>query len=257
MEIHPTAIVSPHAELADRVKIGPYSIIGEHVRIGRDTVVESHAVIDAHTTVGERNHIYPFVSIGLPPQDTGYKQEDTRVIIGDNNIIRECSTIHRATTKQDLVTVLGNDNYLMAYSHVAHDCLLGNHIILSNMVNLGGHTSIGDYASLGGLTAVHQFVKIGAYAFIGGMSGISQDIPPFMIAAGSRARLYGPNQKGLKRQGFSDETIRGLKKVYRIIWRETRILSEGIKRIEREVEPFPELNMLLDFIRNSERGVLR
>lgn len=257
MEIHPSAIVSPRAELADGVKIGPYSIIGDHVRIERGTVVGSHVVIDGHTTIGEGNHISPFVSIGLPPQDTGYKQEDTRVFIGNNNVIREYSTINRATIKQDLVTVLGNDNYLMAYSHVAHDCLLGNHIILSNMATLGGHTSIGDYANLGGLVAVHQFVKIGAYAFIGGMTGISQDVPPFMIAAGHRAKLYGPNQKGLKRLGFSDETIHGLKKAYRIIWRESRILSEGIKRIEQEMEPFPELNLLLDFISSSERGVLR
>jgi UDP-N-acetylglucosamine acyltransferase len=257
MEIHPSAIVSPRAELADGVKVGPYSIIGDHVRIERNTWVGSHVIIDGNTTIGEKNKIYPFVSIGLPPQDTGYRQEDTRVIIGSNNIIREYSTINRATTKQDLVTVLGNDNFLMAYSHVAHDCRLGNHIIMSNMATLGGHTAVGDYANLGGLVAVHQFVKIGAYAFIGGMTGVSQDIPPFMIAAGSRAKLYGPNQKGLRRLGFSNETIHALKKAYRIIWRESRILSEGIERIRREMEPFPELNMLLDFISNSERGVLR
>jgi UDP-N-acetylglucosamine acyltransferase len=257
MEIHPSAIVSPRSELDAGVKIGAYSIIGDHVRIERDTVIGSHVVIDGHTTIGERNNIYPFVSIGLPPQDTGYKQEETRVLIGNNNIIREYSTIHRATTKQDLVTVLGNNNYLMAYSHIAHDCLLGNNIIMSNMATLGGHTSIGDYANLGGLVAVHQFVKIGAYAFIGGMTGISQDIPPFMIAAGNRARLYGPNQKGLRRLGFSNETINGLKKAYRILWRENRIFSEGIERIKQEMAPFPELDMLLSFISNSQRGVLR
>jgi UDP-N-acetylglucosamine acyltransferase len=257
MEIHPSAVVNPHAELASGVKIGPYSIIGAHVRVGKETVIGSHVVIDGHTTIGERNSIFPFVSIGLPPQDIGYKQEDTRILIGDGNIIREYTSINRATTKQDRMTILGNDNYLMAYSHVAHDCVLGNNIIMSNVATLGGHATVGDYANLGGLVAVHQFVNIGAYSFIGGKTGVAKDIPPFMIAAGNRAKLYGPNQKGLRRHGFTSETINGLKKAYRIIWRESGSIREGIYRVRNEIEPFAELNMLLDFVMNSSRGVVR
>ena len=257
MEIHPSAVVSSHAELAADVKIGPYSIIGDHVTIGRDTSIGPHVVIEGHTSIGERNEIYPFVSIGLPPQDIGYKGEDTRVVIGDGNIIREYATINRASTKQEWETVVGNGNYLMAYSHVAHDCILGDNIILSNVATLGGHTSIGDYANLGGLVAVHQFVRIGTHAFIGGGSGVSMDIPPFMMAAGSRVKLYGLNLNGLRRRGFNRETINGLKKAYKIIWRESGRFSEGVKRVREEMEPFPELEMLLDFIKASKRGITR
>ena len=257
MEIHPSAVVSSHAELASGIKIGPYSIIGDHVTIGRDTSIGSHVIIEGHTSIGERNEIYPFVSIGSPPQDIGYKGEDTRVVIGDGNIIREYATINRASTKQEWETIVGNGNYLMAYSHVAHDCILGNNIIMSNVATLGGHTSVGDYANLGGLVAVHQFVRIGVHAFIGGNSGVSMDIPPFMMAAGTRVKLYGLNRNGLKRRGFKSETINGLKKAYRIIWRECGRFSEGVKRVREEMEPFPELDMLLDFIKSSKRGITR
>ncbi|MFC1533050.1 acyl-ACP--UDP-N-acetylglucosamine O-acyltransferase [Thermodesulfobacteriota bacterium] len=257
MEIHSSALVSPHAELAPGVKIGPYSKIGDHVSIGRDTVIDSHVVIEGSTKIGERNNIYPFVLIGSPPQDVGYNGEDTRVVIGNDNIIREYATINRATTKQDWVTIMGNDNFLMAYTHIAHDCVLGNKIIMSNAATLGGHTVVGDHVTLGGLVAAHQFVRIGAYAFIGGLTGVPQDIPPFMIAAGHRAKLYGPNQNGLRRQGFSKETINGLKKAYKIIWRESGRFSEGISRVRNEIDPFPELEMLLDFISASKRGVAR
>ncbi len=257
MEIHPSAVVSPHAELAAGVKVGPFSIVGDHVSIGRDTIIGSNVVIEGHTRIGKGNVIYPFVSIGLPPQDLGYKQEDTRVFIGDNNIIREYVSVNRATTKQDWVTIIGNDNFLMAYAHVAHDCILGNHIVMSNVATLGGHATIGDHANLGGLVAVHQFTRIGAYAFIGGKTGVPKDIPPFMIAAGPRAKLYGPNLNGLRRQGFSGNTINGLKKAYRIIWRECGRFSEGIDRVRREIESFPELDLLLEFISDSKRGVVR
>ncbi|MFC1867862.1 acyl-ACP--UDP-N-acetylglucosamine O-acyltransferase [Thermodesulfobacteriota bacterium] len=257
MEIHPSAVVSPHAELAQGVKIGQYSIIGDNVTIGRDTTLRSHVVIEGHTRIGERNEIYPFVSIGSPPQDIGYKGEDTRVVIGDDNIIREYVTINRATTKQDSVTLVGNKNFLMAYSHVAHDCVLGNNITMSNVATLGGHTVVGDNATIGGIVAVHQFVRIGAFAFIGGCSGVPQDIPPFMIAAGARAKLYGPNLKGLRRGGFSNDTINGLKKAFKIIWRGGRRFSEGINTVRKEMESFPELDMLLDFINDSKRGVAR
>ena len=257
MEIHPSAVVSPKAELAPGVKIGPYSIVGDHVTIGRDTVIGPHVVIKGHTKIGERNKVYQFVSIGSPPQDIGYNEEDTRLIIGDNNIIREYTTINRATTKQEWETVIGNHNYFMAYAHIAHDCYLGDKIIISNLATLGGHITIGDYAILGGLVAVHQFSRIGTYAFLGAKSGIERDVPPFMITSGSRAKLYGVNQRGLRRLGFSQETIDGLKKAYRIIWRENKKFSKGIDQVRREIKSFPELEILLGFFNDSKRGVLR
>jgi UDP-N-acetylglucosamine acyltransferase len=227
------------------------------VTIGRDTVIGSHVVIEGHTRIGERNRISPYVSIGSPPQDIGYRGEDTRLTIGDDNIIREYATINRATTKQDWETVMGNENYIMAYAHIAHDCYLGNKIIMSNVATLGGHITIGDHAILGGQVAVHQFVRIGAYAFLGGKSGVDRDVPPFMITAGERAKLYGVNRTGLHRMGFSQEAIDGLKKAYKIIWRDNKKFSEAIRQVRREIESFPELEILLDFLDDSERGILR
>ena len=255
IKIHPSAIVSPRARLGAGVEIGPYCIIGHNVKIGNGSILRSHVVIEGNTDIGRNNELYPFVSIGFPPQDIGYKGEDTRVIIGDGNIFRESVTINRATTKQEWETNVGSNNYLMSYAHVGHDCIVGNNIIMANSATLGGHTIVGDHASIGGLVAVHQFVRIGAHAFIGGMSGIPQDIPPFMIAAGARARLFGPNQSGLKKQGFPREKINSLKKAFRIIWRESGRLSEGVRRVREEMEPFNELDMLLNFIQDSKRGV--
>ena len=257
VNVHPSAVVSPKAKIADGVCIGPFSIIGERVEIGRDTVIDSHVVIDGNTVIGEKNRVYPYVSLGLPPQDVGYSGEDTRLVIGDENIIREFVTVNRATTKQDRVTRIGNNNYLMAYAHVAHDCTLGNSIIMSNAATLGGHIEIGDKAIIGGLVAIHQFVRIGAYAFIGGMTATVKDIPPFMMASGDRAKLYGLNVRGLKREGFSREKIDGLKRAYQIIWRDHHLLNEAVKRVQEEIEPFEELDMLIDFITSSKRGVVR
>jgi UDP-N-acetylglucosamine acyltransferase len=257
LDIHPSAIVSPKATIGEEVTIGPYSIIGEKVTVGRDTVIGSHVVIDGNTVIGEKNRIYSFVSIGLPPQDIGYQGEDTRVIIGDENTIREFVTINRATTKQDRVTIVGNGNYLMAYAHIAHDCILGNSIIMSNAATLGGHIEIGDKAIIGGLVAIHQFVRIGTYAFIGGKSAAVKDIPPFMMASGDRAKLFGLNTRGLKREGFSQEKINNLKKAYQIIWRDRHLLHEAVERVSREIPPFRELEILLEFLANSKRGVAR
>lgn len=255
--IHPSAIVSPRATIHEGVSIGAYSIIEGNVSIGKNTKVGHHVVIEGDTRIGESNTIYPFVTIGTPPQDLTYKGEDTKVIIGNNNIIREYVTIHRATTKEQWVTTIGDENYLMAYSHVAHDCRIGNHTVLSNSATLGGHTHIGDWANLGGLVAVHQFVHIGAYTFIGGKTGVDRDVPPFMIAAGPRAKLYGPNQKGLKRAGFSQEIIDDIKKAYKIIWRENRSLKEGINKVKETLRPSKEIQLLIEFIENSKRGILR
>jgi len=204
VSIHSTAIVHPKAEIDGSVEIGAYSVIGEHVSIGKDTKIASHVLIEGWTTIGERNHIFSFSSIGTPPQDIGYRNEETKLIIGNDNVIRECATIHRATTKEDRKTEIGNGNFLMAYAHVAHDCKLGDHIIMANSVALGGHITIGNYAILGGIVAVHQFARIGEYAIIGGQSAVTLDIPPYVSAAGNRAQLYGLNLVGLKRRGFTE-----------------------------------------------------
>jgi UDP-N-acetylglucosamine acyltransferase len=255
--IHPTAVVSPQAEIDDGVCIGPYTHIGEHVKIGKETTVGAHVVIEGHTRIGARNSIFPFSTIGTPPQDIGYRGEDTRLIIGDENVIREYVTVNRATTKEEWQTVLGNHNYIMAYAHIAHDCILGDHVIMSNVATLGGHITIGDYAILGGLVAIHQFVRVGSYAFLGAKSGIDRDVPPFMITAGPRARLYGVNRKGLSRMGFSEETIKGLKRAYSIIWRQNKRFDQGIAQVRQEIEPFAELDLLLDFFKDTKRGILR
>jgi len=256
-KIHPSAVVSPSAQVAEGVEIGPYATVGDHVVIGRDTVIGAHVVIEGHTRIGERNRIYPFSSIGTPPQDIGYRNEETRLILGNDNVIREYVTINRATTKEEWETVIGNHNYLMAYAHVAHDCRLADHVILTNGATLGGHTQIDEYAILGAFLAVQQFVRIGAHAYLGAKSGIDRDVPPFMITAGPRAKLYGINQKGLIRRGFSQDTINVLKKAYRIIWREHTSFRDGIAQVKGDLEMIPELEMLLEFLGTSKRGILR
>ena len=257
MNIHPTAIVHPGAKLAEGVEIGAYTVVGEHAIIGKDTKIASHVLIDGWTTIGERNQIFSFSAIGTPPQDISYKNEKTSVIIGNDNVIRESATVHRATAKEDRITEIGNNNFLMAYSHVAHDCKLGSHIIMANSAGLAGHITVGDYAILGGIVAVHQFVRIGAYAIIGGQSAVSQDIPPYGSAAGNRAKLYGLNLVGLKRRGFGDEAISNLKKAYRIIFRSGLVLEEARVRVEAELSSSPEAMHLMEFMKASKRGITR
>lgn len=258
MDIHKTAIISPGAEISGDVEIGPCTVIGEHVTIGKNTKIGAHTVIEGSTKIGENNNISHFVTIGTPPQDIGYKGEETRVVIGNNNTIREYTTIHRATAKQDWETVIGNDNYIMSYSHVAHDCVLGSNIIMVNAATLGGHTSVGDHVTLSSFIASHQFVRIGAYAFVSGVSGLPRDIPPYMMSSGIRAELHGLNLVGLRRHGFSREAITGLRKAYRIIWRESSLLKDGIKKVKEEIEPFPELDALMNFLTaDSPRGIAR
>jgi UDP-N-acetylglucosamine acyltransferase len=257
VNIHPTAIVHPGAKIAEGVEIGAYSVLGEHVSVGKGTRIASHVLVEGWTTIGERNQIFPFSCIGTAPQDIGYRNEETYLVIGNDNVIRESATVHRATTKEDRVTVIGNNNFLMAYSHVAHDCKLGNHIIMANSVGLGGHITVGDYAILGGIVAVHQFVRIGAYAIIGGQSAVPQDIPPYVSASGNRAKLYGLNLVGLKRRGFSDEAISNLKKAYRIIFRSGLILEEALTRVKTELAGSSEAMHLMEFMKNSKRGITR
>lgn len=257
MNIHPTAIISPDATLSEGVDIGPYSIIGPDVHIGKNTKIAPHVVIESRTDIGEENRIAQFASIGGPPQDLKYKGEPTRVVIGNRNIIKEYVTINRSTTADIGVTILGDDNMLMAYCHVAHNCKLGNHVIMSNGVNLAGHIHLEDYAIIGGMTGIHQFTRIGAHCIIGGASAVNKDIPPFVTASGNFAKLYGLNMIGLKRRGFTEETIGALKAAYRIVFRSSLLLATAIRRVEEEVENLPEVRQFLDFIRASERGICR
>ncbi|MEN6332461.1 MAG: acyl-ACP--UDP-N-acetylglucosamine O-acyltransferase [Smithella sp.] len=257
MNIHSTAIVAPDAELGEGVEIGPYTIIGKDVKIGNNTIIGPHAVIDDFTHIGENCHIFQFASIGAPPQDLKFGGEKTSVVIGNFNTIREFVTIHRSTTHDIGVTVIGDHNLIMAYCHVAHNCKLGNNIVMSNGATLGGHTHIEDYAIIGGLTGVHQFSRIGAHCIVGGASGVNKDVPPYTTAAGNHAKLFGLNLIGLKRRGFSEETINALKKAYRIFFRSHLLLNAAIEKVEAEVEDFPEVRHFVKFIKESERGVCR
>lgn len=257
-EIHPTAILDPKAEVDDGVVIGPFCIIGEGVCIKRGTKLISNVVIEGDTEIGENCTIYPFTSIGLPPQDLKYKGEKTAVKIGNNNIIREYGTIHRASVGGDGVTTIGNNNFFMAYVHIAHDCKIGNNIIMANAATLGGHVIVEDYAIISGLAAIHQFTRIGAYAMVGGFSGVAQDVPPYTIASGARARLFGLNTIGLKRHGFSDTKINHLKKAYKILFREKRTLKDAIKKIQEDLSETDEIKHLIEFIQQKNtRGICR
>lgn len=256
--IHPTAIVGKGAQLDPSVQVGPYTIISDHVVIGRDTRLHGHVTIDGHTTIGEGCEIFPYASIGLPPQDVKYKGEDTRLVIGDRNVIREYVSIHRGSTGGVGTTGIGSDNFIMAYCHVAHDCHVGHRVVMANCATLAGHVVVQDSANIGGLVAVHQHARIGAYAMIGGVSGVAQDIPPFMIASGERAKLYGPNLVGLKRAGFSDEKIVAVKKAYRIIFKSKLSLKEAIREVQAQIKDSPEVDSLVEFISAaSPRGIAR
>jgi UDP-N-acetylglucosamine acyltransferase len=255
--IHPTAIIGPQTELGENVSIGPYSIIEGNVFIDSGTQIGAHVYIDRYTHIGKNCRISPFAAIGTPPQDKTYKGEKTEVIIGDENDIREYVTIHRGTSEGGGKTTIGDQNLLMAYCHVAHDCHLGNGIVMANVATLAGHVTIGDYVNIGGLAAIEQFVRVGAYSFIGGKSAVVQDIPPYVVAAGDRAKLFGLNIVGLKRHDFSNDLIAALKKAYQIVIRSHLTIKEAIVRVEKEVPSFPELTQFLDFIRNSQLGVPR
>jgi len=257
MNIHPTALISPDATLEEGVEVGPYSIVGPDVHIGKNTVIAPHVVIESRTDIGEGCRISQFASIGGVPQDLKYRGEETRVVIGSHNTIREFVTINRATISDIGVTIIGDHNLLMAYCHVAHNCKLGNHIVMANAANLAGHIHVEDFAIIGGLTGIHQFTRIGAHCIIGGASAVTKDIPPFVMASGNFAKLYGLNMIGLKRRGFPDETIGAIKEAYRIVFRSSLLLSAAIKKVEEVVEDLPEVRQFLDFIRKSERGICR
>lgn len=255
--IHPTAIIHEGAQIAEGVEIGPYAIIGEHVSIGSGTTVGPHTVIEGWTEIGRDNRIFQFASIGAPPQDLKYQGEKALLKIGDRNTVREFATLHRGTSDGGGETIIGNDNLFMAYSHVAHDCILGNQVILANGATLAGHVTIDDFAILGGLCAVHQFTRIGAHVMISGGSMVTQDVPPFSIAQGDRAKTVGINQIGLKRRGFSEEAIRCIKQAYKLIFRSGLRTEEALDQIGAEMKDCPEVEEFSDFIRKSTRGVAR
>ncbi len=255
--IHPTAIVYPGAKLAPNVSVGPYSIIGEHVEIGEGTSIGSHVVIEGRTRIGSQNRISAFSALGGPPQDRKYEGEETALEIGDRNTIREHCTFSCGTAQDAGVTRIGSDNWIMAYVHIAHDCQVGNHAIFANVATLAGHVHVGDYAILGGLTGAHQFVSIGAHSITGGGTVLLQDLPPYVMAAGNSARPFGINSEGLKRCGFSTEKIATLKKAYKTLYRSGLALKDARKRIATQVKSCPELQVLVEFLDSSRRGIIR
>jgi UDP-N-acetylglucosamine acyltransferase len=255
--IHPTAIIHPTAELHESVSVGPYSIIEGNVAIDSGTQIGSHVFIDQYTRIGKDCQIFPFTCIGTAPQDKKFRGERTEVHLGDENVIREYVTINRGTPGGGGLTSLGRQNLLMAYTHVAHDCRLGNGIVMANVATLAGHVVLEDFSTIGGLAAVHQFARVGAYAYVGGMTGVIQDIPPFVIASGDRAKLFGLNIVGLKRYNFSNEAILALKKTYQLVIRSHLTIQEAMIRVEKEVPVCPEVQQFLEFVRNSKRGIPR
>ncbi len=255
--IHPSAIIHPKAEIDTDVEIGPYTIIAENVTIGSGTVIGPHVIVDPYVSIGPDCHIFQYASVGAQPQAIKFKGEITYVKIGRGTVVREFVTINRGTAFGTGVTEIGEDNLLMAYCHVAHDCKTGRRVILANNATLAGHIVIGDYVTVGGLVAIHQFVRIGEYAYVGGKSAVPKDIPPYVIAAGDRAKLHGLNRVGLKRYGFSEATVAALKKVYRIFFRIGITLNEAIERTQAEVDHLPEVNNFINFIKSSQRGITR
>jgi len=259
--IHDTAIVAPGAELAADVTVGPYAVIGPHVRIGARTSVGAHCVIEGRTTIGADNHIFQFASLGAQPQDKKYAGEPTRLEIGDRNTIREFCTFNTGTAQDQGTTRIGNDNWVMAYVHVAHDCVVGNQVILANNATLAGHVHVGDQAIIGGLTGVHQFSRIGAHAMAGFASHISQDVPPFMMVDGNPLAVRGLNIEGLRRRGFSPERVAAIKQAYRLLYRQGLTLEAALSAMAELPQSYPEaqadIALLCDFVAASRRGIAR
>ena len=257
MSIHATAIVAPSAVVADDVEIGPYSVIGDDVKIDSGSRIAAHVVINGPTRIGKDNRIYQFASIGDDPQDKKYAGEKTRLEIGDGNTIREYCTISRGTVQDEGLTSIGDDNWIMAYVHIAHDCRIGSHTIFANNATLAGHVQVGDWVIFAGFSGAHQFCRVGAHSFLGMYCGTNRDVPAYTMMAGQPAAPHGINSEGLKRRGFSSEQIRNIKNAYRIVYRQGRKLAEAIQEIERLVTEQPELQIFLDSLRTSERGLVR
>lgn len=257
MSVHATAIVHPEAKLHPSVEVGPYAVIGPRVKIGAGTTVGPHAVIENDTTIGEKNRIFSHAVVGALPQDLKYAGEQTRLVIGDENMIREFATLHIGTQGGGGITRIGNKNLFMSYSHVAHDCVVGNGNVLANSVALAGHVEITDFVILGGLSAVHQFTRIGKHAFIAGGSMVAMDVPPYCTAQGDRAELAGLNTVGLSRHGYTDDQIGRIKDAYRILFRSKLGLNEAVSRLKAEHGGHTEIDHLLEFVASSKRGLTR
>lgn len=255
--IHPTAIVAAGAQLDADVDIAPYALIGPKVHIGRGTRVGAHAIVEGHTTIGCENQIFQLASVGAVPQDLKYRGEDSQLIIGDRNIIREFTTLNPGTTGGGMITRIGDHNLLMNYSHIGHDCQLGSHNIVANGAQLAGHVTIEDFVVIGALVGIHQFVTVGESAILGGGAMVVQDVPPYCNATGDRAALHGLNLVGLKRRSFSPDLVRNIKRAYRIMFRSGLKVAEAVARARAEVPPSREVDHFLAFIQSSERGVCR
>ncbi|MBF0528011.1 MAG: acyl-ACP--UDP-N-acetylglucosamine O-acyltransferase [Deltaproteobacteria bacterium] len=258
MNIHPTAIIDPKAELGQDVTVGPYTVIAADVVIGSDTVIMPHAYIDRYTTIGAGCRIFPFASVGAEPQDLKFKGEKTELVIGDQVTIRECVTIHRGTAEGGGRTVVGDHSLLMNYVHIAHDCHIGQHVVLANNLAMGGHVTIEDHVNVGGMVAIHQFTRIGTHSFIGGFSRVSKDVPPYLLGEGAvDFILHGPNLIGLRRKGFDSTTISALKDAFRLIFRNHRPLQQVLDEALALFPTIPEVQTLVEFVRTSARGVYR
>jgi len=255
--IHSTAIIDSRAELADDVAVGPFTVIGPHVTIAAGTVIGSHVVIKGPTSIGKHNRIYQFSSIGEDPQDKKYAFEVTRLEIGDRNTIREFTSMHRGTQQDHSVTQIGNDNLFMAYTHVAHDCVIGDHVIMANGASLAGHVHLNSHAILGGFTLVHQFTQIGQYSFAAMGSAITQDIPPFIMVGGRPTKPHGINSVGMERNGITAEDIRLIRKAYKIIYKMNLRLEDAIEQMEDLAGDSKEVSDMVSFLRNVNRGILR
>lgn len=255
--IHPTAIIDPKAELDSSVKVGAYTIIGPNVQIGAGSEIGPHAVIEGHTTIGENNRIFQFASLGAIPQDKKYRGEPTRLIIGNGNTIREFTTFNLGTVTGIGETRIGDDNWIMAYCHLAHDCVIGSHTIFANNASLAGHVTIGDYVILGGYTLVFQFCQIGNYAMTAFAAGVHKDVPPYFMAAGYRAEPAGINSEGMRRNGFTPEQITNVKNAYKALYRQGLPYEEARSQIAQAAETAPELSVLRDFLADSQRSIIR
>ena len=255
--IHPTAVINEGSKIGNNVSIGPYSVIGSNVKIGDNNKIESNVVISGYTSIGEGNHFFPFAAIGGAPQSTVYKGEPTEVIIGNNNTFREYVTVHSGTVGDEGVTSLGDNNFIMAYCHIAHDCRLGSHIIFANNASLAGHCHIGNYVTLSAFAKVHQFCRVGNYSFLSADSVCIQDVPPFTLAAGNRATTHGINARGLRRHGFTSDDIMALKRAYKTIYRSGLTTTNALKQLEEKSDLSDYVTSLIDFMRTSKRGVIR
>ena len=258
MKAHPTAVIHPQAQVACSVTVGPYSIVGEGVELGEDTEVMSHVVLEGPTKIGQRNRIFPYAAVGFPCQDLKYKGEPTRLEIGDDNVLREFVTIHRGTVEGGGVTRIGSHNFLMAYVHIAHDCNLGNHIIMANGASLAGHVEIGDHATVGAFCGIHQYCRIGAYCFLGSYSVVNKDVLPYSKTTAERPLgMYGANRLGLERRGLSKQDLDELDKAFRLLSRSKLNTSQALEAIEAQGFQSSHVRALVDFIRTSERGVTK